>query len=431
MRILLSILFFFIPACVLNAQPLKSIHVEEYDKYRYQDKAVSKSMSKYKVDLRNALNNKNLDKKFVGFHAYWAGEKYLNYRYDLISDLIYFGFEIDSESGSIAESRDYLTHPVYDLCKSTDTKLHVSIILFGNNKIQSFLSDEDKISQFIKDLKYYDSQRPFDGINLDFETLDYLSRDDFLKFVKKLDKTFPAKDISICIPAVDWETAYDFENLNDYIDFYFLMGYDYYWSGSKNAGPVSPLSGIGINLKYTFNRYEVNLIDKQKIVLGLPWYGRKWQVEDSSYQSVVMGNSEALAYSFIKTRHPTSYYDETYASNYLTYKDDGAWFELWYDDSLAFANKIKYALNEDLLGIGVWTLHYQNNESALWDAYHNVINEVSVREMVNDNDIVKEYYDQLGRRIDNINQRSGQLIFEVKKKNNTIISTRGIYIQIK
>ncbi len=431
MRILLSILFFFIPACVLNSQPVKSIHVEEYDKYRYQDKAVSKSMSKYKIDLRNALNNNSRDKKFVGFHAYWAGEKYLNYRYDLISDLIYFGFEIDSEDGSISNTRDYLEHPIYDLCKSSNTKLHLAIILFGNNKISTFLNNSNSIDTFIAELSYYNSQKPFDGINIDFEALPDESRDKFIEFIKKLDKAFPEKEISIDIPAVDWYSAYDFDELNDIIDFYFMMGYDYYWSGSDNAGPVSPLSSSGISIKYSLNRYETNRIDKDKLILGLPWYGRRWQVVDSSYQSVVLGNSEALSYDFIKNKHPASNFDTEYSSNYLTYNEDGDWYELWYDDSLAFSNKVKYAFDEDIMGVGVWALHYQSEHEELWEAYENLLQDVSVEEEQEEQYETVEYYDLEGRRVEHKEDQIGKLLIRIRKDSKGKISTDGIYFDMK
>ncbi len=428
---LLSILFFFVPTCVIHSQVAKSIHVEEYDKHRYQDKPVSKSQSKYKIDLRNTLNSNSLDKKFVGFHAYWAGEKYLNYRYDLISDLIYFGFEIDSESGSIVNSRNYLTHPINDICKSTNTKLHVSIILFGSTQIKSFLNDTAKISYFIDNLDYYNKENSFDGINIDFETLPSECSNQFVYFVQQLDTSFPSKEISIDIPAVDWNSSYSFEKLNPICDFYFLMGYDYYWSGSDNAGPVSPLRGGNINIEYSLNRYESNLIDLEKIILGLPWYGRGWEVSDSSFQSKVTGGSEALTYDYIKSNFSSANYSQKYDSNYLSYLDKEKWNEIWYDDSLAFSTKVIYALSRELAGVGVWALHYQNDNNQLWGAVEHSFKEVSVKELERKNEGIVEYYDLQGRKVYNIEDSSGKFILKILKVAGKIKSADGIYLERK
>ncbi len=428
-KVILSILFFFVPACVIHSQVAKSIHIEEYDKYRYQDKPISKSQSKYKIDLRNTLNSNSLDKKFVGFHAYWAGEKYLNYRYDLISDLIYFGFEIDAQDGSISNTRGYLDHPISNICKTTDTKLHISIILFGSPQITSFLSDTSKISNFIANLVYYNNENSFDGINLDFETLPYESSDQFVYFVQQLDKSFPTKEISIDIPAVDWSSSYSFEKLNPICDFYFLMGYDYYWSGSDNAGPVSPLRGGNINIEYSLNRYESNLIDKEKIVLGLPWYGRGWEVSDSSFQSKVIGSSEAVTYDYIKSNFTSANYSQKYESNYLSYLDNESWKEIWYDDSLAFSTKVSFALNRELAGVGVWALHYQNDNNQLWGAVEHSFKEVSVKEFERKNDGIVEYYDLQGRKVYNIEESFSKFILKILKVAGKIKSADGIYLE--
>ena len=49
--------------------------------------------------------------------------------------------------------------------------------------------------------------------------------------------------ITMATPAIDWSNAWDYESLAEITDGLFIMGYNYFYSGSSNAGPVAPLGG--------------------------------------------------------------------------------------------------------------------------------------------------------------------------------------------
>jgi spore germination protein len=207
------------------------------------------------------------------------------------------------------------------------------------------------------------------------------------------------------------------------------MGYDYYWSGSENAGPVSPLFGANLNIDNSILRYQNKGIDKHKIVLGLPWYGRSWEVEDSSYQSKVVGKSAAYSYDYIMDLGLSSHYDMTYSSNQIVFKDADAYNEIWFDDSLAFSSKIQYSIANNLLGSGVWALHYQSIQSKLWTAIENIYVNVSVNDETQEKyePINIEYYDVLGNEIINVEMYSNTLLFQVEIDSQNRRRVKGIY----
>ena len=69
-----------------------------------------------------------------------------------------------------------------------------------------------------------------------------------------------------------WEESFDYAALNPYFDSCTIMSYGFAWSGSS-PGPISPLSWI----EETYN-YAVTVIPKEKIFLGIPAYGYRWQI---------------------------------------------------------------------------------------------------------------------------------------------------------
>jgi hypothetical protein len=62
---------------------------------------------KANVTVRSALkagdsnrNNGSLSKRVFGYHPYWTGTKWTAYRWDLLSDLCYFSYEVDPLTGN-------------------------------------------------------------------------------------------------------------------------------------------------------------------------------------------------------------------------------------------------------------------------------------------------------------------------------------------
>src|SRR4029077_19273896 len=58
-------------------------------------------------------------------------------------------------------------------------------------------------------------------------------------------------------------------------DAVFVMGYDYRTGGSPVAGSISPLNGPLYDVSDTVAAYLAK-VPSNKIILGLPWYGRAW-----------------------------------------------------------------------------------------------------------------------------------------------------------
>ena len=240
-----------------------------------------------------------------------------------------------------------------------------------------------------------------DGIDIDFELLPTNQRDNLVLFMEELSFAFHSQMddpiITMATPAIDWSNAWDYESLAEITDGLFIMGYNYFYSGSANAGPVAPLGGYFYDIEYTVNDY-LNKTNNQtdKLILGLPYYGYDWDVVDSSI------NSETMSYGIAKTyaearmldEYYGSYWDQSSNSAWLTYYDDTwTWNQCWFDDHLSLSNKYAFAKELELQGIGIWALGYDDDYDDLWNLLKlhfesNVSGDINLDESTDIQDII-------------------------------------------
>ena len=59
---------------------------------------------------------------------------------------------------------------------------------------------------------------------------------------------------------------------------------------------------------------------------------------------------------------------------WFSYQDALEWRQCWYDDSLSLSHKYQFAIDNQLAGVGIWALGYDNGYDDLWGAlYDNFI----------------------------------------------------------
>ena len=173
------------------------------------------------------------------------------------------------------------------------------------------------------------------------------------------------------------------------------MGYNYFYSGSPNAGPVSPLGGYFYDIEYSIDDYIQKTNGQiDKIILGLPYYGYDWSVVDNSI------NSQAISYGIARTYASAYTLSEDYGSNWddtsnavwIPYQDNG-WQQCWYDDSLSLSNKYQFVKNNNLQGVGIWALGYDDNSPALWGALesnfsNSLFGDINLDQEINIQDVI-------------------------------------------
>jgi len=308
-----------------------------------------------------------------GYHPYWNGTSYLNYEYNMLSHIAWFGLAMGA-GGNITNSNGWPVNGLVDLAHSRGVKVIVTVTLFDNDDIGTLLANAGYRQAAINNLISKVLLGNADGVNIDFESVPTSARANFNTFIHDLTQAFhdqiPGSEVSIAMPSVDWGSAYDYNYLSDNSDGLMIMAYGYFWSGSASAGPISPLSS-GMSNYYIRRTIEDYLTktggDGSQLILGLPWYGRNWPVVNTTMGSATTGTGSAIFYSTAEANAQAygKHYNSTVAGAWYNYEDGGP-RQVWYDDSLSLATKYNYAKSEDLKGIGVWALGYDGGRSEIW-----------------------------------------------------------------
>jgi chitinase len=150
-----------------------------------------------------------------------------------------------------------------------------------------------------------------------------------------------------------------------YVDTINLMSYDYYvpvWD--KTTGHHTPLftnpaDPKKISADRTVHDYENAGVPANKIVLGVPFYGKSWANVSATDQGLFQPGTEApntyLPYSKLVNMQSDGYvrYWDTKASAPYLYNQDAKIF-ISYEDPESLTTKCKYVLDQKLAGIMFW-----------------------------------------------------------------------------
>ena len=254
-------------------------------------------------------------------------------------------------------------------------KVHLCITAFSDSIINAFLPYANKRSIAISAIKDLITQYNADGVNIDIEGMDLSQRTNFNNFIAELSIEVP--EIVIATPAVDWQDAYDYATLATYADL-FIMGYDYHWSGGE-PGPVDPLFGGSpwgqFAIDWTVGDYiNTHGVPREKIILGLPLYGRSWETTNNSVPGISNGISSSvlmLEANDLANLHG-SYYDIVSESPYILLSNE----QIWYPNIGSVETRALWALDQDIQGIGFWALGYENGIPDFWSTINSITDPV-------------------------------------------------------
>ncbi|MCB0376388.1 MAG: hypothetical protein KDD04_10755, partial [Sinomicrobium sp.] len=182
-----------------------------------------------------------LKKQIFGWHPYWNKdkEKYTRYRYDLLSSISYFSYELNPADGSCKNMHDWATTPVVDLAKQNNCKVYLTVTNQGEDSNNSFLSNFTAQKNSIPAIVNAVKLRNANGVTLNFEVVPGSLSHNLSLYVIGLSNALKAEglELNMTIPAKDTRNAFAVEDLLKHVDQFIIMGYNYYTRGSTVAGP--------------------------------------------------------------------------------------------------------------------------------------------------------------------------------------------------
>jgi spore germination protein len=209
------------------------------------------------------------------FHEVWGylmkgEEKEITGR-EPFTDILYFGVSVNKEGKLFGNGAP----PVLPFI-GPRPRIHLVVFKQSDPSLLHYcLSKEGPVrDKLIGDIAA--AAKRYDGIQIDFESLHPDDSRAFCDFLADLKLRIPDKVLSAAVPVRlngngKGREAYDYASLAGIVDKIVIMAYDQHWKTSP-AGPVASLSWCDIAADYA-----VAFIPREKLVMGIPLYGRAWQ----------------------------------------------------------------------------------------------------------------------------------------------------------
>ncbi len=321
-----------------------------------------------------------LQKKVFGWHPYWMGTSYTSYQWNLLSDLCYFDYSINPATGSNTNTAfAWNTASVVTVAKNNGVKVHICATLFGSHN--TFWTNSSAQTTFINNIISLLNTRGGDGVNIDFEGMGAPDKAPFTTFITNLNSALNAANLnyklSVCLYSVDWSAVFDMPALNAQVDFFTIMGYDYYYSASSQAGPTAPLYNFQTTYNYTLSKTITYYIKQgaspSKLLLGLPYYGREWEVSGTTVPAnTTNGFNSSRTLSYINNNSATystsvKFWEGNCYSPYYKFTVGTSNRQCFVDDVYSLGRKYDMVNQRGLAGIGIWALGYDQGMTSYWN----------------------------------------------------------------
>ena len=331
------------------------------------------------------VNNVRYDKEHMldtsyqvfGWHPYWSGNAYESYNFSLLSMISYFSYEVNPKTGFYNSIHNWRQTALVDSAKKYNCKVLLTLSNFGSNNNKIFLRSADAKKNLISTAITLVRERKADGLTLDFENVSVKEKTLFINFIIDLATSLKSEDkdylLTIALPAVDFEKIYDFGQINLYVDYYVMMGYEYHGSNSQLAGPIAPLTGggkwKGFTLESSVDEYLANGVPAGKFIMGVPYYGAEWITKDLKFPSQAKSFVKYHSYRQAKrmSGKKMGEVDETSMSKFYTYSDlSSNYRQVWFEDTITLGAKYDWIKEKQIRGVGIWALGFDNGYDELW-----------------------------------------------------------------
>ena len=174
--------------------------------------------------------------------------------------------------------------------------------------------------------------------------------------------------ITMAIPVSNWWGQwYDFEVLNNHIDFYNAMTYGDHGNWSSHVGHLctsfncsenDPDGSCHTNMNYLIHHRG---IPREMINMGIPFWGAIWNAENIN--EPFSGEISDIMYFDIPILIDNEWeynWDSNAACPYLI--NDDSTQVITYENQQSVAMKCEYILNNEIGGVMIWALSYDDTE---------------------------------------------------------------------
>ncbi len=234
---------------------------------------------------------------------------------------------------------------------------------------KTILSSTTKRAYLINNLVQTVKDYGIDGINIDFEQVAMDAGDDYIQFIRELSVVCRKEGIVLSVDnyvPTAYTAHYNRKEQGLFADYVIIMGYDEYYAGSPEAGPVSSIEYVENGIADT-----VEVVPANKVINAVPFYTRVWKTTNGTLDSEAV--SMDVATQFIANNGIETYWNETTCHNYGEAQIGDVFYQVWLEDTQALQDKLNVMKKYNLGGVAEWKLGLEN--AAAWDLIANYMNE--------------------------------------------------------
>lgn len=265
------------------------------------------------------------------------------------------------EDGSLTDLQE---SSILEAAHATDVAPLLTLTNYRNQKF-----DSDLVASVLRDLTAQETlitniisimkEKGYKGINIDFEYVYPEDRENYNAFLRRLVARFHPEGFLVATALAPKERAdqpgllyeaHDYKTQGEIVDFIIVMTYEWGWAGG------SPWAIAPINKVRDVLDYAVTAIPPNKVMMGIPLYGRDWKVpwvEGTTARTVSSKQAVQLAARY----GAAIQYHDTYQSPFFRYVDeDGQEHEVWFEDARSMQAKYDVIKEYGLRGGSYWVL---------------------------------------------------------------------------
>ena len=199
----------------------------------------------------------------------------------------------------------------------------------------------------------------FDGINLDYENIKSAYAKDYLQFVRELSVACERNGIVLSTDNYKPEAynrCYNLKEQSRFVDYVIVMAYDEHYVGT-DAGSVASLPFVKEAVEDT-----VQLVGKEHVIAGIPFYTRIWTTTDGNTTSRAVGMQAAI--DQLNSDGQVALWNDDCGQYVASYTVGSSTRQIWFEEEKSIEAKMQVIQQENTAGVACWKLGLE--KSTVW-----------------------------------------------------------------
>ena len=199
----------------------------------------------------------------------------------------------------------------------------------------------------------------FDGINLDYENIKSAYAKDYLQFVRELSVACERNGIVLSTDNYKQEAynrCYNLKEQSKFVDYVIVMAYDEHYAGT-DAGSVASLPFVKEAVEDT-----VQLVGKEHVIAGIPFYTRIWTTTDGNTTSRAVGMQAAI--DQLNSDGQVALWNDDCGQYVASYTVGSSTRQIWFEEEKSIEAKMQVIQQENTAGVACWKLGLE--KSTVW-----------------------------------------------------------------